>query len=182
MKLRITQDAALGALVLVLGLFIVFVWAPLDSETGIAEKVRGRWAIGDALAPTVAGALLIASGAGLLAGVLRTAAPAALDLRNLGFLAAVIGCMGASLSVMWLAGPVVAALTVGDYRPLRDEAPWKYIGFVLGGGLTIFSLIALVERRLSLARLALALAVALALALIYDLPFEDLLLPPNGDV
>ena len=174
MKLRITQDAALGALVLAFGLFIVFVWAPLDSETGIAEKVRGRWAIGDALAPIVAGALL--------AGALRTAAPAALGWRNLGFLAAVIGCVGASLAVMWLAGPVAAALTVGDYRPLRDEAPWKYIGFVLGGGLMIFSLIALVERRLSLARLALALAVALALALIHDLPFEDLLLPPNGDV
>lgn len=182
MKLRITQDAALGALVLAFGLFIVFVWAPLDSETGIAEKIRGRWAIGDALAPIVAGALLAASGAGLLAGALRTAAPAALGWRNLGFLAAVIGCVGASLAVMWLAGPVAAALTVGDYRPLRDEAPWKYIGFVLGGGLMIFSLIALVERRLSLARLALALTVALALALIHDLPFEDLLLPPNGDV
>ena len=42
--------------------------------------------------------------------------------------------------------------------------------------------VALVERRLSLARLVLALAVALALALVFDLPFEDLLLPPNGDV
>ena len=182
MNPRISQDAALGALVLAFGLFIVFVWAPLDSETGIAEKVRGRWAVGDALAPIVAGALLIASGAGLLAGALRTATPAALGLHNLGFLAAVIGCVGASLAVMWLAGPVAAALTVGDYRPLRDEAPWKYLGFVLGGGLMIFSLIALVERRLSLARLVLALAVALALALVFDLPFEDLLLPPNGDV
>ena len=182
MNPRITQDAALGALVLAFGLFIVFVWAPLDSETGIAEKVRGRWAVGDALAPIVAGALLIASGTGLLAGASRTATPAALGLRNLGFLASVIGCVGASLAVMWLAGPVAAALTVGDYRPLRDEAPWKYLGFVLGGGLMIFSLIALVERRLSLARLVLALAVALALALIFDLPFEDLLLPPNGDV
>ena len=182
MNPRITQDAALGALVLAFGLFIVFVWAPLDSETGIAEKIRGRWAVGDALAPVVAGALLIASGAGLLAGALRTATPAALGLHNLGFLAAVIGCVGASLAVMWLAGPVAAALTVGDYRPLRDEAPWKYLGFVLGGGFMIFSLIALVERRLSLARLVLALAVALALALIFDLPFEDILLPPNGDV
>ena len=50
MNLRITQDATLGALVLAFGLFVVFVWAPLDSETGVAERVRGRWAIGDALA------------------------------------------------------------------------------------------------------------------------------------
>ena len=182
MSPRITQDAVLGVLVLAFGLFVAFVWAPLDSDTGVAVKVRGRWAIGDALAPIVAGALLIASGAGLLAGALRTGAPAILGLHNLGFLAAVIGCVGASLAIMWFAGPLAAALTVGDYRPLRDEAPWKYLGFVLGGGFMIFSLIALVERRLSLARLVLALAVALALALICDLPFEDLLLPPNGDV
>ena len=70
----------------------------------------------------------------------------------------------------------------GDYRPLRDEIPWKYVGFVCGGGLLIFALIALVERRLRPVRLVLAFAFALALALIYDLPFEDLLLPPNGDV
>ena len=91
-----------------------------------------------------------------------------------------------AFAVVRLAGPLAAELTVGDYRPLRDEPPWKYIGFVCGGGLLIFGLMSLVERRLSLARLALAfavaVAVALALALAHDLPFEDLLLPPNGDV
>ena len=50
MSPRITQDAVLGALVLAFGLFVAFVWAPLDSDTGVAVKVRGRWAIGDALA------------------------------------------------------------------------------------------------------------------------------------
>ena len=182
MNLRITQDAVLGALVLAFGLFIVFVWAPLDSATGIAEKVRGRWTIGDALAPTVAGALLAAAGAALLAGALRRTAPAALGLSNLRFLAVFAGCIALALAIMRFAGPLAAELTVGDYRPLRDEAPWKYIGFVSGGGFLIFSLISLVERRLRFWRLVLAFAVALGLALICDLPFEDLLLPPNGDV
>lgn len=182
MNLRITQDAVLGALVLAFGLFIVFVWAPLDSATGIAEKVRGRWTIGDALAPTVAGALLAVAGAALLGGVLRRTTPAALGLSNLRFLAVFAGCIALALAIMRFAGPLAAELTVGDYRPLRDEAPWKYIGFVSGGGFLIFSLISLMERRLRFGRLVLAFAVALGLALICDLPFEDLLLPPNGDV
>lgn len=183
MRVRISQDAVLGLLVLVFGLFVVFVWAPLDSGSGIAEKVRGRWTIGDALGPSVAGVVLAVSGAGLLAGALRRGAAPAMSLSNLRFLAAFLGCAALAFAVMRLAGPLATELlTVGDYRALRDEPPWKYIGFVGGGGLLIFSLISLVERRLSLARLALAFAVALALALVYDLPFEDLLLPPNGDV
>ena len=182
MRVRVSQDAILGLLVLALGLFIVLVWAPLDSGSGIAEKVRGRWAIGDALGPSVAGVVLMVSGARLLAGALRRGAAPTVRLSNLKFLAAFLGIAVLALAVMRLAGPLAAELTVGDYRPLRDEPPWKYIGFVGGGGLLVFGLISLVERRLSLARLALAFAVALALALACDLPFEDLLLPPNGDV
>ena len=167
---------------LVFGLVIALLWAPLDSETGIALKVRGRWSIGDALAPTVAGVVLIVAGAGLLAGALRRPRPPSIHMSNLGFLVSFAVRVALALAVMRFAGPLAAELMVGDYRPLRDEMPWKYIGFVCGGGLLIFGLIALVERRLSLRRLALALGVALGLALIYDLPFEDLLLPPNGDV
>ena len=190
-----TRDTVLGGLVLVFGLFVVFVWAPLDAETGIALKVRGRWAIGDAAAPIVAGVLLLVAGAWLLVTGVRcgigsagpaapseVSSPGALTLRNLRFLTAVIGCVAASLAIMRFAGPLAADLTVGDYRPLRDEVPWKYIGFVAGGGFMIFSLIALVERRLDPARLLLAFIIALVLALVCDLPFEDLLLPPNGDV
>ena len=182
MKLRISQDAVLGAVILGFGLVVALLWAPLDSETGIAMKVRGRWSIGDALAPTVAGVVLIVAGAGLLAGALRRPRPPSIHMSNLGFLVSFAVCAALALAVMRFAGPLAAELSVGEYRPLRDEMPWKYIGFVSGGGLLIFGLIALVERRLSLRRLALAVAIAIGVALIYDLPFEDLLLPPNGDV
>ncbi|MDE0305760.1 MAG: hypothetical protein OXI87_12920 [Albidovulum sp.] len=182
MKARISQDLVLGIVVLAIGLFVVFVWAPIDSDTGIAEKVRGRWAIGDALAPSVAGALLAVSGAGLVAGAWLRPAPPSLGLANFGFVAAFVALLAIGLSIMRYSGPGVAELTANDYRPLRDEIPWKYIGFVSGGSFLVFSLVYLVERRFDARRVALSIAIALILALAYDLPFEDLLLPPNADV
>ncbi len=83
---------------------------------------------------------------------------------------------------MRYAGPLAAGALGEKYRLLRDERPWKYVGFIIGGGGMIFGLMSLAEGRVQNIRLALALAIAAGLALIYDLPFEDLLLPPNGDV
>ena len=182
MKARFSQDLVLGVIVMLFGLFVVFVWAPFDSDTGLAEKVRGRWAIGDAMAPSVAGALLAVSGAALAASARRRPASALLAPDNVVFLAVFAAILAASLAIVRFGGPAVAELTVGDYRPLRDEIPWKYIGFVSGGGFLVFSLVYLVERRFDARRIALAIAIALILALAYDLPFEDLLLPPNADV
>ena len=70
----------------------------------------------------------------------------------------------------------------GEYRLLRDTAPWKYLGFVVGGTFMIFTLMSLADGRLRLMRLAMALLVTVIMALLYDLPFDDLQLPPNGDV
>ena len=182
MPFRLTQDLILGLLAFALGVVIIFWWAPLDSDTGLAEKVRGRWSVGDALAPTVAGVVI--AGAGLfiaIGGALRSA-EATLSLKNAAYIAAFLAVIAASFAIMRYAGPMVADLAGVDYRPLRDERPWKYIGFILGGGGMIFGLMSLIEGRLSFRRLALALTIAAVLALIYDMPFEDLLLPPNGDV
>ena len=88
-----------------------------------------------------------------------------------------------SIMLMRWAGPEVTELITGqDYRPLRDTVPWKYIGYLMGGTSMIASLIFLAERRFRWSRLLIALGVTVALILFYDLPFEDLLLPPNGDV
>lgn len=175
-----TQDRVLGLLVLAFGAWITLYWAPVDSETGLVERLRGRFSIGDALAPTVAGVILMASGAWL---ALLGGKGEGLRLANLSYLCVLILCLLLSIALMRWAGPaLVEAITGAEYRPLRDTVPWKYFGFVMGGTAMILSLIVLVERRLSWSRVLIALGVALFLAAFYDLPFEDLLLPPNGDV
>ena len=67
------------------------------------------------------------------------------------------------------------------YRVLRATAPWKYLGFALGGTVMTFGLIALSQHRPSWRLAALAFVATLVIALLYDLPFDNLLLPPNGD-
>ena len=68
-----------------------------------------------------------------------------------------------------------------EYRPLRDTAPWKYLGFGLAGTLLVTSLIAFVERRFRWQMLIVGLGSTVVLAMVYDLPFDDLLLLPNGN-
>ena len=46
----------------------------------------------------------------------------------------------------------------------------------------IFSLLSMMERRLRWRTFIISLIVVVILIIIYDLPFENLLLPPNGDV
>ena len=88
----------------------------------------------------------------------------------------------AGILAMRYAGPLIAAGQEGGYRPLRGTAPWKYIGFALGGGGMVAALVTLVEGRLRWTALATAAFAVIAIILLYDMPFEDLLLPPNGDV
>ncbi len=182
MKLRANQDTVLGAAMLIFGLAVAILWGPIDSETGIAEKVRGRWSIGDALAPVVAGTLLAVAGLALAVRSMPLAGRQRLDFDNLRFMLRLLLCLAAALAVIRYAGPAIASLTVGEYRPLRDSVPWKYFGFVLGGGVLIAGMNFIVDGQTNWRRIALALMGVLILALLYDLPFEDLLLPPNGDV
>ena len=182
MRERVNQDVILGVLALFFGCAIVFYWAPVDSDTGLAEKIRGRWSIGDALAPTIAGAVIAGSGMFIVLGGLLGTVRAAASARSFTYLAVLLTIIIVGFLMMRYAGPLVAGALGEEYRILRDERPWKYIGFILGGGGMIFGLISLAEGRIKAGRLLLALTIAAAMALVYDLPFEDLLLPPNGDV
>ncbi len=183
MRKRVNQDLILGALALFFGLFIIFYWASVDSDTGIAEKVRGRLSIGDALAPTVAGAVIAFAGIFIaLGGWMKPSDDVRFQLRNVIFVGALLAIIAVSFAVIRFLGLVVADLAGADYRVLRDTVPWKYLGFFFGGGGMIFALISLTEGRVQAKRLAVALGIAGAMMLIYDLPFEDLLMPPNGDV
>lgn len=172
----------LGLVVLLLALLIALVWVPLDVSTGLIEKVRRQVTIGDALAPTIATVFL--GFGGLLVMVFERPGNACrLTLRNLQFLAVFLCIIALSFLMMRWAGPAVAGLlTEEGYRPLRDTAPWKYIGFLIGGAGMIAALISLVEGHLSLRALLIGLVAAIALIMVYDLPFDHLLLPPNGDV
>ncbi|MGB0505937.1 MAG: hypothetical protein ACPGGK_07040 [Pikeienuella sp.] len=183
MSHRFNQDVILGLVAFALGIAIILFWAPLGSDSGIAEKIRGRWSIGDALAPTVAGVSILLAGLWLaISGAVSASAKPGLNAANTRYLLGLFAILLISLTIMRYAGPALVAITGGEYRLLRDTVPFKYIGFVLGGGGMIFALMSLIEGAITAKRLALGMAIALGLALAYDLPFEDLLLPPNGDV
>lgn len=178
----------LGLCIIAFAALLLGLWIPQDVQTGIVEKVRRQVTIGDALAPTVAGLFLLIGGAMLLLVERNDPTQPRLDARNLRFAAAALVVVLLSLALMRYAGPVAVALRnlgadqPAEYRLLRDDVPWKYIGFALGGWTMVAGLVTLVEGRLT-ARIALVAALAvLAMIAIYDLPFDDLLLPPNGDV
>ena len=173
------KDKLLAIFFTLAALFIIFVWVPMDTGTALVEKVRRKYTIGDALAPTVAGVILLIGGMLLW---LRPSADKAITRQNLIWATYLFGVFTASLMLMRHAGPIVAMLMNLDYRPLRATPPWHYMGFLVGGTILIGGLTSLVERRLSAHSFIIGFIAALVVALIYDLPFDDLILPPNGDV
>lgn len=175
-------NVLLGLLACALALTVALIWVPMDTSTGLIEKVRRQVTIGDGLAPTLAAGFVLLGG--LLVLLFEPAENARrLSRKNLLFLCKFLVIVFAAFMIMRWAGPVFGAFVFEDgYRPLRDTAPWKYIGFILGGTVLIAGLIGLVEGRISFGGVLLGLLAALVLIAVYDLPFDDLLLPPNGDV
>lgn len=185
------QNRWLGLIALAAAVLIAFVWVPVDVESGLIEKARRSIQIGDAFAPTVA-AFVIGLG-GVLVLVARPdiqpcSPPAQLDsvsLKDFLYALVVLLIITIALGLMRYAGPVAVGwfnTEISEYRLLRDTAPWKYIGFILGGTFLVASLTAWTERKFKLMHVWIGLLATLALIALYDLPFDDLLLPPNGDV
>ena len=178
----------LGAVCLVFAVIVLFVWIPLDIETGVIETVRRRLVVGDSLAPTVAAVFVLLGGLLLIITEGRASSQPTITRTNLRFLGAMLVLLLVALILMRYAGPLaVDLMSLGrdqslEYRLLRDTVPWKYIGFVSGGGLLVAGTIAIIEGRLSIRALRIAVVAVIAMIAIYDLPFDDLLLPPNGDV
>lgn len=179
---NLSTNAYLGLACILFALAIAFVWIPLDTDTWLVERSRGKYTVGDSLAPTLAAVFILIAGLMLLFedshGNERP------SRENLRFIGAMILFGGVAIIVMRWAGPVaVMLLSSGDeYRLLRDTAPWKYIGFALGGGMLVLAMIAFVEERVTARAGLVAILAVIGIILLYDVPFEDVLLPPNGDV
>lgn len=175
-------------------------WIPTDIETGLIEQDRYSVQIGDAMLPTVTALAIL--GLSLLLALqsllkMRTRsedkgeAPqdsASLTAENaFNILIMALVLLGSVALMVW-AGPLLVdalnALGVTDksYRQLSDTVPYKYVGFALGGFVMVFGLIAWVQGHLHWRGGAVAIGMVIFLILLYDVPFNSLLLPPNGSL
>lgn len=176
---------------LVIALLCVFWWIPSDTQTAPIYRFRRQVLMGDALLPLVAAAGLAICAAIHLVGQLRArderrgAVP--FDARTGVFLCALAAILAVSLAVMFWAGPVAVALFAQgadapvSYRELRGTFPWRHVGFVLGGIIMVFGAITLLDGRPTRSAAISAVLAVVALILVFDVAFESVLLPPNGE-
>lgn len=171
-------------------------WIPADVETGIIVQERRSTDIGDAMAPTMISIGILIVSVILIASALFRA-PATEDnkaeydtgitLENFQGLLWILLIIAVSLSLMVWAGPAVVRVLqslgadVPEYRLLRDTVPYKYIGLAAGGFVLVCGLISWIEGRIAPRAILTAVAAVVALIVLYDVPFDSLLLPPNGD-
>lgn len=176
----------IGCGAVLLALVGLFLWVPQDTGTGLIIRVRRQVSIGDALAPTIAFALMAIGGA-LLLMEQRKRDSTEVTLAPFLHTSALVAVIGLGLLLMRHAGPTLLYLAdwfgaeVSEYRLLRETFPWKYIGFFLGGVIMIGGMASLSAGRLRARTLLISCAVTIVLIALVDVPFDDLLLPPNGD-
>lgn len=165
------------------------VWIPNDIDTGLIERFRRAVHIGDALAPTaVTVGILVSALALAVTAILRPEREErAPDRQSFIFMFRLAVAIGLGLLMMVHTGPVVveianaAGYDIGTYRQLRDTVPYKYLGYATGGFVLVFGVIRVVENRFSVSAAGVAIAAVVVLTFLYDVPFDHLLLPPNGD-
>ena len=173
-------------------LLTLFVWIPLDIETGVIETFRRRVTIGDAMAPTImAVAILVVSVVMGILAVFQLAENSSdvkedLDKQSFVFLARLVIVVSIGLVLMVYLGPMVVDLIntlggeIGSYRNLRASYPYKLIGYVFGGFVLIFGIISVVENRFSMNGALVSIIAVVVITMLYEVPFDNLLLPPNG--
>lgn len=176
----------IGVGALLLALVGLFIWVPHDTGTGLIVRVRRQVSIGDAFAPSIAFALLAIGGAILLIEH-RKRTNVELTLMQLSHSVALVGVIVLGLLFMQHAGPALLRITDlfansnSEYRLLRETFPWKYSGFFLGGLTIVAGMATLSAGRLQARTVVIGCLVTTGFIILVDLPFEDLLLPPNGD-
>ena len=189
MRRGVTTDLVLAVVMAAFAVLTLAVWIPADIETGIIETFRRQTFLGDAFIPVLAaGGVLVSSAILIIGHFFRPPAdapqPSRLDGEGIGFLAILAGIVAVSLVLIFYAGPVAVSLFADEdstYRLLRETPPYKYVGFVLGGFTMIFGAISMIEGKILAKRAIAALVGVGVLLLVFDVPFDKLLLPPNGD-
>lgn len=191
-SIKKNSDLAIGIIITLFSCLVLFYWIPSDIETGLVESSRFQTVLGDAFAPTVAVAVLLAAGMLLIVSSFlnqNDRSQVQFTINNFKYLILLAVLFTISFSLMIWTGPALVSLASvftlvepdADYALLRDTAPWKYTGYMLGGTFMVATLIALMEGKFSLKGIALAVGTATLLVVLYDLPFDNILLPPNGD-
>ena len=185
---RKNHDLLVGVLGIILSLICLFVWIPTDIDSGILDVWRRNVRIGDAMLPTFTTiGLLLASITITIRGWLNRASRPASPESIIGampYVVAVTLIMAISLVLMYYAGPLLVWLWFeGEvtYRQMLGAAPWKYAGTMTGGTFLVFAYISLVSQQLRIRNLLIAVVSTAAIIALYDLPFDKLMLPPNGD-
>lgn len=181
----------IGVLMLALSLAAYLFWIPYDSETPSIYEFRRQVYIGDAMLPLIAAAgIAICSLVHVILSFRRmedNGGDGPFDSLTAVFFAVFGAICVVSLLLMFWAGPIAVSLfaQTGDepvtYRQLRGAAPWKYIGYVFGGFTLVFGTTSLIEGHLSAKRAVSSILAVILLILIFDFPFDTILLPPNGD-
>lgn len=175
-------------------------WIPSDIETGLIEQDRYSVQIGDAMLPTVTVlAVLVLSLVLTFQSFLKTRSgsedkadllqdTASLTVENAFNLLIMVLVLLCSVALMVWTGPLlvdalsILGVTDKSYRQLSDTVPYKYVGFALGGFVMVFGLIAWVQGRMNRRAGAVAIGMVIFLIVLYDVPFDSLLLPPNGSL
>ncbi|WP_323766954.1 hypothetical protein [Marinovum sp.] len=189
------RNAELVVAVILLGFaaMAALVWIPADVETQIIHTHRRQTTLGDAFLPTLAvGILGVAALVQLLMTLGRDRSDGiedtGVDMTTLSFLLPLSGIVALSLAMMYWAGPIAVDLFVADdgetarsYRQMRGTYPYKLLGYALGGTAMVFLITSFIEGRFRATRLLSSILAVAALMAIFDLPFDTVLLPPNGD-
>lgn len=181
-----------GAVALAVALLSLLVWFPNDINSGfISINQIGKPEPGDAFFPIILAGMLLVLSAGQLLGAVFSRKPqppsAKLTPDNLKFLFVFYAIIIIGLTVMYWLGPLVveALRAIGaidhTYRQLVDTAPYKYLGYAVGGGILTLGLIARAEGMIR-PRAALTVVVVIAsLIFILDILLHNIQLPPNAD-
>lgn len=188
-----------GAVALVAALLALVFWFPNDIKGGFVDKgVTDAAEPGDAFFPFILGALLLVlSAIQLFGAVFRPADPIIVDgveiptghltLENLKFLLKFYVVIGIGMLIMYWLGPLVVDAMRGlgvldaTYRQLVDTAPYKYIGYVVGGFLMTMTLIALTEGQVRRNAVVTVIIVIALLIFVLNGLLHNIQLPPNAD-